>query len=303
MGFLVSILVFAVICCVPAHFSPFRENVFVLQDPNSEDNRTVVVVTWTDDERQRCEFFSDEQLTDEVRKLSKDQLILKPSREEMGNLLEECIMFSFNRKRRAAYENEESGTRRFLGRRRKSSRDVRDESDEETTNASYEAPKRRRTTTPRTTTEDNSTKWCGAGDVSKHDDDLGFHQDTDRCCRAHDKCDDIIEGGGTKYNLTNKSPFTKLICKCDDDFYDCLSRVNSVTSNTIGNTYFNVLKRPCYELGYPKSKKCKKYRTFLKLTCSEYEDDTSKGKSYQWRSAKKYKKLPFPGPLDITLPF
>ncbi|GIY23761.1 phospholipase A2 [Caerostris darwini] len=232
MGFLVSILVFAVICSVPAHFSEVRENIFVLQDPNSEDNRTVVVVTWTDDEGQRCEIFSDEQLTERVRKISKDQLLRKPSREEMGNLLEECTMFSFNGNRQDAPE--------------------------------------RITTTPRTTTEDNSggwnvifpgTKWCGAGNIAKDDDDLGFLQDTDRCCRAHDNCDDIIEGGGTKYNLTNKSPFTKLICKCDDDFHDCLSRVNTVTSNTIGNTYFNVLRRTCYELGYPKSKKCKKHRT------------------------------------------
>ncbi|KAG8184966.1 hypothetical protein JTE90_020012 [Oedothorax gibbosus] len=54
---------------------------------------------------------------------------------------------------------------------------------------------------------EDCTKWCGAGDRAKHDDHLGFHEDTDRCCRAHDKYDDVMAGGETKNNLTNKSPF------------------------------------------------------------------------------------------------
>ncbi|KAG8177245.1 hypothetical protein JTE90_028700 [Oedothorax gibbosus] len=149
------------------------------------------------------------------------------------------------------------------------------------------------------------TKWCGPGDRAKNDDDLGYHEDTDRCCRAHDKCDDLMAGGETKNNLTNKSPFTALSCKCDNHFYECLSRISSLTSNTVGNAYFNVLRRPCYEENYPFSKKCKKYRTFrcLKLTCLEYERDTSKPKVYQWVKAKIYKHLPIPGPWDVTLPF
>ncbi|PRD37885.1 UNVERIFIED_CONTAM: Phospholipase A2 [Trichonephila clavipes] len=55
---------------------------------------------------------------------------------------------------------------------------------------------------------DRRTKWCGPGDVAENYDDLGYFENVDRCCRAHDTCDDIIETGQTKYNLTNDSPFT-----------------------------------------------------------------------------------------------
>ena len=27
------------------------------------------------------------------------------------------------------------------------------------------------------------TKWCGVGSVAKHNDDLGYHEEADRCCR------------------------------------------------------------------------------------------------------------------------
>ncbi|GFY62303.1 phospholipase A2 [Trichonephila inaurata madagascariensis] len=287
MGFLVTLLVFTACCCAPILGSFSREKVFVLQDPDSQDNRTLVVVTWIDEEGSKCQIFNDKRLSEEVMKSSKENPVRKPSKEELREILDECTLFSLRRRRRDADDNEYDS-----------------EDDEE-----YSGPKR--TTTPKPTTESSNgwnvifpgTKWCGAGDIAKHDEDLGFHQDTDRCCRAHDKCDDLIEGGGTKYNLTNKSPFTALSCKCDDDFYNCLSRINSITSNTIGNTYFNVLKRPCYELDYPKTKKCKKYKTFLKLKCVEYEVDKKKPKVYQWKPAKRYKKLPFPGPLTVTLPF
>ncbi|GFX25397.1 phospholipase A2 [Trichonephila clavipes] len=287
MGFLVTLLVFAACCCAPILGFFSREKVFVLQDPHSQDNRTLVVVTWIDEEGSKCQIFNDKRLSEEVMKSSKDNPVRKPSKEELREILDECTMFSLRRRKRDADDNEYDS-----------------EDDED-----YSGPKR--TTTLKPTTQSSNgwnvifpgTKWCGAGDIAKHDEDLGFHQDTDRCCRAHDKCDDLIEGGGTKYNLTNKSPFTALSCKCDDDFYNCLSRINSITSNTIGNTYFNVLKRPCYELDYPKTKKCKKYKTFLKLKCVEYEVDKKKPKVYQWKPAKRYKKLPFPGPLTVTLPF
>ncbi|CAL1298217.1 unnamed protein product [Larinioides sclopetarius] len=42
------------------------------------------------------------------------------------------------------------------------------------------------------------TKWCGAGNIAVNDDDLGYFEDVDRCCRAHDKCNDIIPPGGSK---------------------------------------------------------------------------------------------------------
>ncbi|XP_035222173.1 GATA zinc finger domain-containing protein 14-like isoform X2 [Stegodyphus dumicola] len=95
------------------------------------------------------------------------------------------------------------------------------------------------------------TKWCGAGDLAKDYDDLGMNEDSDRCCRAHDLCNDTLAPGATKNNLTNTSPFTK----------------------------------------------------FFKLSCKEYERDTSAPMVYQWVSAKRYKKIPLPGPLSISLPF
>ncbi|GIY79658.1 phospholipase A2 [Caerostris darwini] len=130
------------------------------------------------------------------------------------------------------------------------------------------------------------TKWCGSGDIATRDDDLGILADVDKCCREHDKCDDYIEGGQSKYNLTNYSPFTVLDCKCDDEFYSCLSRIGSITANTIGNTFFNFLGRHCFFLDYPK--KCKRYRTFLKLGCEKFEIDKAAKKIYQWRSARTY---------------
>ncbi|KAF8783069.1 Phospholipase A2 like protein [Argiope bruennichi] len=101
------------------------------------------------------------------------------------------------------------------------------------------------------------TKWCGSGSIATHDDDLGYFADVDRCCRAHDKCDDLMMPGESKYNLTNTSPFTVLNCKCDDELYDCLSKINSVASNTVGNTFFNIFARMCYTLDY--RRKCKRY--------------------------------------------
>lgn len=53
------------------------------------------------------------------------------------------------------------------------------------------------------------TKWCGPGNISKSEDDLGIFKKTDACCRTHDECPDIIEGHQTKYNLTNPNFFTR----------------------------------------------------------------------------------------------
>lgn len=42
---------------------------------------------------------------------------------------------------------------------------------------------------------------------------------------------------------------------------------------------------------------------FLKLKCIEYEKNTKAPKVYKWVPAKKYKKIPFPLPIEVTLPF
>ncbi|GBN03458.1 Phospholipase A2 [Araneus ventricosus] len=132
------------------------------------------------------------------------------------------------------------------------------------------------------------TKWCGVGNVAASDDDLGPEEETDKCCRTHDKCRDFISGGETKYNLTNKSSYVSLSCECDNKFYECLRRANTISSNSVGFLYFNFFARKCFSLDYPK--KCKKYTMFSKI-CSEYVADTLTEKIYLWLPPKKYKKL------------
>ncbi|KAJ9589842.1 hypothetical protein L9F63_027898, partial [Diploptera punctata] len=78
------------------------------------------------------------------------------------------------------------------------------------------------------------TKWCGSGNIASNFTDLGTSSAADSCCREHDNCPDIIEAGQTKYNLTNNSFYTKLICKCDEEFYKCLKKNNDYTSYEVG---------------------------------------------------------------------
>lgn len=53
------------------------------------------------------------------------------------------------------------------------------------------------------------TKWCGAGNIADDYDDLGEFRFTDKCCREHDHCKDIIEGYQTMHNLTNNRFYSK----------------------------------------------------------------------------------------------
>lgn len=53
------------------------------------------------------------------------------------------------------------------------------------------------------------TYWCGPGNTAPNDDILGQFRDADACCRAHDKCPDIIDGKTTKYGLTNDHVFPR----------------------------------------------------------------------------------------------
>ncbi|XP_026482281.1 uncharacterized protein LOC113389464 [Ctenocephalides felis] len=52
------------------------------------------------------------------------------------------------------------------------------------------------------------TKWCGPGNTASSYEDLGIERETDKCCRAHDNCDNI-PAGETKNNLTNNGMFTR----------------------------------------------------------------------------------------------
>uniref|UniRef100_T1E1S9 Phospholipase A2 n=1 Tax=Cupiennius salei TaxID=6928 RepID=T1E1S9_CUPSA len=303
-----------------------RDKLFFLQKSSGDETETLLVVTWKqgmDDISAGCEIFNDKDLINEVLKSSGEAHIRTLSESEMENLLGDCTEFSFRRRRRESDQEPPSSLteedvngiprelRRRSNRRGSSANSGKEGRDASMVNDSDNQNAVRRTTEAPTTTPGYDgwpvifpgTKWCGAGDIAKNYDDLGLHQDTDRCCRAHDLCNDTLAPGETRNNLTNKSSFTKLSCTCDHAFYDCLDRVNSVTSNTIGNMYFNLLKRGCYEKDYPSTKKCKKYRTFLKIKCLEYEKDMTAKPVYQWVAARKYKKIPFPGPLTVTLPF
>ena len=54
----------------------------------------------------------------------------------------------------------------------------------------------------------SGTKWCGKGNRARNYDDLGEADDTDRCCRAHDKAPGGIKTGQTVHNITNKFKYT-----------------------------------------------------------------------------------------------
>ncbi|KAF2904633.1 hypothetical protein ILUMI_01539 [Ignelater luminosus] len=125
------------------------------------------------------------------------------------------------------------------------------------------------------------TKWCGAGNISNNDNDLGEFSDTDKCCRTHDFCDDFIEGYQTKHNLTNPSFYTRLNCKCDKEFYKCLKSVNSKPSMQIGHIYFTALGTQCFKKEYPVVK-CINFTYLPRKKCVKYEYNTCKEKVYQW---------------------
>lgn len=131
------------------------------------------------------------------------------------------------------------------------------------------------------------TKWCGAGNIAENEDDLGVYRDTDKCCRNHDLCPDIIEGHQTKYNLTNPNFFTRLSCDCDEDFYKCLKSVNDKPSMQIGNIYFTALNTKCFKKEYP-IKACKQTSVFPTRRCLSYELDENHEKIYQWFDVKYF---------------
>lgn len=124
------------------------------------------------------------------------------------------------------------------------------------------------------------TRWCGPGNTASDYNELGQHKETDKCCRDHDHCDNIASGE-TKYGLTNNDAFTRLHCRCDQEFNQCLIETHQQVSNKIGYTYFAV-RNKCYKNEFP-ILECQKYETrFFLRRCVEYILDTSKPKSYQW---------------------
>ena len=90
------------------------------------------------------------------------------------------------------------------------------------------------------------TKWCGSGDKAANDSDLGRFNETDACCREHDKCPLSIGGRETKYGLTNPDRSTRSHCDCDQKFYQCLTKTSSRLSRSLKIIYFTFLRKKCF---------------------------------------------------------
>ncbi|KAG8171450.1 hypothetical protein JTE90_027171, partial [Oedothorax gibbosus] len=52
--------------------------------------------------------------------------------------------------------------------------------------------------------------------------------------------------------------------------------------------------RRCFTKDYPLTDTCKTYRSFLKISCKEYERNSTVPKVYLWKTPKRYRKLPLP---------
>ncbi|XP_072401480.1 phospholipase A2-like [Diabrotica undecimpunctata] len=122
------------------------------------------------------------------------------------------------------------------------------------------------------------TKWCGVGNIAENYDDLGMEEETDKCCREHDNCPDIIKGFSTKHGLTNPSFYTRVHCDCDAKFYECLQSTGTLSSIEVSAIYFKVLHTQCFKKEYSVLR-CTK---ITKYGCEHYELDKSKPKEYQW---------------------
>lgn len=125
------------------------------------------------------------------------------------------------------------------------------------------------------------TKWCGSGDIAENYDDLGPSESTDKCCREHDMCKDVIESGKSAHGLTNDGYYTKLNCECDEKFLKCLRSDSSQTSHIIGVIYFDTLNTQCFKEEHP-ILKCSTYYKWPKSRCKEYKLDKTSLKKYQY---------------------
>lgn len=95
------------------------------------------------------------------------------------------------------------------------------------------------------------TLWCGDGNQAKHKNEFGIFRHTDICCKQHDNCPAFIKRNQEFKGLHNTGLFTKSHCDCDWKFYSCLKQTNTLISNKIGYTYFNILRPQCFRKEYP----------------------------------------------------
>lgn len=95
------------------------------------------------------------------------------------------------------------------------------------------------------------TLWCGDGTHAKNQNEVGLFRNTDICCKQHDECPAFIKAGNEFKGLRNTGSFTRSHCDCDLKFYNCLKRTDTIISNKIGYTYFNILRPQCFRKEYP----------------------------------------------------
>ncbi|EDW00944.1 phospholipase A2 [Drosophila grimshawi] len=126
------------------------------------------------------------------------------------------------------------------------------------------------------------TKWCGPGNTAANYNDLGRERETDKCCRAHDHCDEIIESHGSLHGLPNNTDwFPILKCSCEQQFINCLQAVNTMTSNTLGRIYYGTRSR-CFAEGYPTSG-CNQYQVgAIRRRCIRYNVNNRAAKIWQF---------------------
>ncbi|XP_063002849.1 protein PROCA1 [Elgaria multicarinata webbii] len=110
------------------------------------------------------------------------------------------------------------------------------------------------------------TLWCGAGDIAESYDTLGEHQETDRCCRAHDHCQHVIHPFTYKYGYRNFRFHTISHCDCDNRLKACLRAVNDTASRVVGQAFFNVIQVPCFKFTY--KEQC--IEPYLYVWCKNY---------------------------------
>ncbi|CAG9763297.1 unnamed protein product [Ceutorhynchus assimilis] len=141
------------------------------------------------------------------------------------------------------------------------------------------------------------TFWCGKGNISENNDELGVLKELDSCCRTHDRCPDVIHAGDTKHGLRNSAILkTRLTCDCDHALHECLKNVDTKESRFVGRIYFDFLRTKCFKEDYPYT--CK--RSWLGR-CIEFEFDTTKPKKYQWFDVEFWKPIKFNRKLKINI--
>ncbi|XP_043861284.1 protein PROCA1 [Dromiciops gliroides] len=94
------------------------------------------------------------------------------------------------------------------------------------------------------------TLWCGAGNNAESFEQLGEHEETDRCCREHDQCEHVIHPFTVGFGHHNFRWHTISHCDCDTRLKECLRQVNDTTSRAVGQAFFNVIQVPCFELTF-----------------------------------------------------